>query len=195
MLPFFDMAECVEAVIAAPAHALHRFESLAAWYLPGKRVRVVAGGETRQDSVGRALQAAGADSDLVLIHDAARPLVRGTLIRRVLDGMRSGYAAAAPALAIVDTVKRAHGTPLTVECTVDRAGLYAVQTPQALRREVAEVAYQRLAADRFEGTDDVSLVEHFQLGVILLVDGDPENVKVTTTADLQFVQVRLPEIR
>lgn len=191
VLPFLDLTECREVVIAAPANSVSRFTGFVAWYLPEKPVRVVKGGRTRQESVGLALAASGESSELILVHDAARPFSTRELIQRVAAAVKGGFAASAPALPLTDTVKRAHGDPLTVERTVERRMLYSVQTPQALLRDAAEEAYRRLRSDPFDGTDDVSLVEHFDLGRVCLVEGDPRNIKITTTADLQYARERV----
>jgi 2-C-methyl-D-erythritol 4-phosphate cytidylyltransferase len=193
LLPFFDLPECKEAIIAAPQESLSRVKGLADWYLPGKPVRVVAGGRTRQESVGRALQALSEPVEIILVHDAARPFVSRAVIERVLEAMSGDCVAAVPALPIMDTVKRAHGDPLSVECTIERRDLFAVQTPQALRRVTVEEAYRRLKGEAFEGTDDVSLVEHFGLGRIRLVEGDAGNIKVTSAVDLQQARERLAQ--
>jgi len=191
VLPFFEIEDCREVVISAPAESVNRFQSLLNWYLAGRRVRIVAGGCTRQESVGRALESADESNDLVLVHDAARPFATGELIRRVAEGVSSEFAACAPALALTDTIKRASGDPLVVQDTVERQSLYAVQTPQALRRDALQEAYRRLACGPFAGTDDVSLIEHFALGAVRLVEGDPGNVKITSAADLEFARERL----
>jgi 2-C-methyl-D-erythritol 4-phosphate cytidylyltransferase len=193
VLPFLDLPECKEAIIAAPPESLSRVKGLADWYLPGKPVRVVAGGTTRQESVGKALHALTEPVEVILIHDAARPFVSRAVIERVLGAMSGDCVAAVPALPIVDTVKRASGTPPVVESTVERRNLFAVQTPQALRKASAEEAYRRLKREAFEGTDDVSLVEHFGLGRIRLVEGDAGNIKVTSAVDLQLARERLTQ--
>ena len=142
---------------------------------------------TRQESVGLALTALSLESQAVLVHDAARPLVQSDLIKRVLAAL-TDTAAAVPGLPISDTIKRASGKPPTISATMDRRDLYTVQTPQGMQRAIAEAAYRKLAADAFEGTDDVSLIEHFHLGEVRLVEGDPRNIKVTTMNDLRRVQ-------
>lgn len=181
--PFLHMHTCVEAVIAAPRDYVQHFRDR----VPG-RAKVVVGGRTRQESVGRALSAITQACDAVLVHDAARPLVRELLIQRVLDALTVEFAAVVPGLPVSDTLKRAQGQPATVVETVNRKDLFTVQTPQALRWAVAVEAYRRLTTDPFEGTDDVSLVEHFQLGAVRLVEGDARNIKVTTAADLQRIR-------
>ncbi len=180
--PFLHMNTCVEAVIAAPRDYLQHYRDR----VP-VRVKVIAGGGTRQESVGLALSAVTQVCDTVLVHDAARPLIHESLIQRVLEGLTAEFAAVVPGLSISDTVKRVLGQPAIIVETVNRKDLFTVQTPQALRWAVALEAYRRLTAEPFEGTDDVSLVEHFRLGAVRLVNGDVRNIKVTTASDLQRV--------
>ncbi len=188
---FLDLPECREVVIASPPVSVGRMMSLADHYFPGKAVRVTPGGRTRQESVKLALETLSDPADVILVHDAARPFVSREVIERVLDAMTDDCVAVVPALPITDTIKRVAGHPPCVEGTVDRRGLYAVQTPQAVRRSVLQEAYRRLANEAFDCTDDVSLIEHFGLGRIRLVDGDPVNFKITSILDLQQARDRV----
>lgn len=182
--PFLRHSHCVEAIFAAPAGCEGRFAKIAGTMHTAARIQVVAGGETRQDSVAKALQAMTGDADLVLIHDAARPFISGALIQRILDAMTGETVAALPGLLITDTVKRISGTPLLIIDTVDRSDLVTVQTPQAIRTGIARRAHQLAAEHSFQATDDVALIEHFRLGPIRIVDGEPGNFKITTETDL-----------
>jgi 2-C-methyl-D-erythritol 4-phosphate cytidylyltransferase/2-C-methyl-D-erythritol 2,4-cyclodiphosphate synthase len=149
-------------------------------------VRVVAGGERRQDSVANAFDHVGASSDVVLIHDAARPFVTPGLIDRTIDAAMS-HGAAIAALQSRDTVKRVAGG--VIRETIPRETVYLAQTPQGFRREVlaAAVAAGRSGA---EGTDEAALAERagYQVHV---VDGDPGNVKITTADDLEAARQRM----
>ena len=166
------------------------------------RVRVVEGGARRQDSVANAFAAVPEDTDVVVIHDAARPFVDRATIERTIEAAASGGAAIA-ALPARDTVKLADitetdwvggefGEPLpAVKKTLSRDTIYLAQTPQAFRRDVLEraIAHGRNGA---EGTDEAALAE--QIGsTVLLVPGDPRNIKITTTADLAFARGLLLE--
>ena len=184
--PFLRNAQCVEAVVAAPAGWEPRFQQAADREWGKERVRVVTGGAVRQESVACALAALISDAEFVLIHDAARPLVGEALIGRVLAALANA-AAAVPALPVADTLKRTDEQKTVVE-TVERAGLVAVQTPQGILRAAAEEAQRRARAEGFKGTDDVSLIEHFALGAVKAVAGDPRNFKVTTTEDLTLAR-------
>jgi 2-C-methyl-D-erythritol 4-phosphate cytidylyltransferase len=146
-----------------------------------KILAIVAGGAARQESVARGLDAAGADASIVVVHDAARPLVSDALIRRVVEAAVASGAALA-ALPVVDTLKRRGGDGGVI-ATVDREGLWAAQTPQAFRAGLFRDAVARARTDGFVGTDDASLVERLGLPVTL-VEGEPENFKITRAEDL-----------
>jgi 2-C-methyl-D-erythritol 4-phosphate cytidylyltransferase len=185
---FIEHAECVEAVIAAPPAHLGQFREQvpAAW--KERNVQFVNGGETRQESVGNALAAMRSDADAVLIHDAARPLVSSALIERILNALDNGCQAAVPGFPIADTLKRVSHDGVTVLETVDRQMLSAVQTPQGMIRSLAVEAFQKAEREAFAGTDDASLIEHFRLGQVQILNGDPHNLKITTPEDLQFAR-------
>jgi 2-C-methyl-D-erythritol 4-phosphate cytidylyltransferase len=140
----------------------------------------VTGGATRAESVRRALDEVAEDAAVVLVHDAARPLLPEEVLDRVLTALNEGWDGAVPGLAVADTVKRVEGERV-VE-TLERDSLVAVQTPQAF---VADVF--RRAIDGGEGTDCASLVERAG-GRVKWVEGDPRLLKVTTRADLELVE-------
>jgi 2-C-methyl-D-erythritol 4-phosphate cytidylyltransferase len=146
---------------------------------------IVPGGGSRQESVARGLDAIGLDASIVLVHDAARPLVTGDLVQRVIKAA-AGSGAAVAALPVVDTLKRATGRDGAV-MTVDREGLWTAQTPQAFRVAVFRDAVSRAVADGFVGTDDASLVERLGLPVTL-VDGEPFNFKITRAEDVLLAE-------
>ena len=145
------------------------------------RLTVVVGGRTRQDSVWLALQAAPEDVEIVVVHDAVRPLVT----RRLIDAaVRAAVeeGAAICALPITETVKRVRAE--RVEATLDRSELWAVQTPQAFRVDLLREAHEKARRDGVVGTDDAMLVE--RLGhPVRVVRGLAENVKITTPEDLR----------
>ncbi len=142
---------------------------------------VVAGGPTRSASVRAGLAAAG-EAGVVVVHDAARPLARPALFAAVVSAVEAGAAGAVCGLELTDTVKRVEATAggeLTVVETLDRRALVTVQTPQAFRLD----ALRRAHAGEPEATDDAALLEAIGLAV-RVVPGDPENLKLTTPADL-----------
>lgn len=148
-------------------------------------LRVVAGGETRQESVWRGLRALEGSVRWVLVHDAARPLVTESLILRVLEKtMRTG--ACVPVLPIRDTVKELDDEGRVAE-TLPREGLALTQTPQGFSSELLIRAFAAAEWARFLGTDEAQLVE--RLGErVHVVEGDPANLKVTGVRDLALLE-------
>jgi 2-C-methyl-D-erythritol 4-phosphate cytidylyltransferase len=138
---------------------------------------VVPGGASRSQSVRAGLAAVPDEAEIIAVHDAARPLARPALWTAVLDAVASGADGAIPASPVTDTVKEVGPDGHLV--TLDRARLVAVQTPQAFRAELLRRAH-RAGND---ATDDAALVEAAG-GRVVLVDGPPDNVKVTSPTDL-----------
>jgi 2-C-methyl-D-erythritol 4-phosphate cytidylyltransferase len=124
------------------------------------------------------------DAAVIVVHDAARPLLPEDVLERVVTALGDGWEGAVPALPLVDTVKRAEGE--AVAETVDRIGLHAVQTPQAFLAD----ALRRALAGAADATDCAGLVEASG-GRVRLVAGDPRLLKVTSPADLDFVETLL----
>ncbi|GAB5534042.1 MAG: 2-C-methyl-D-erythritol 4-phosphate cytidylyltransferase [Rubricoccaceae bacterium] len=138
---------------------------------------VVAGGDSRQASVGNGLAALPERVQWVLVHDAVRPFVSSMLISEVIAAARAS-GAAAPAVPVADTLRRADGDVFAE--TVSREGLWAMQTPQAARRDLLEIAYAR-TGDAL-ATDEVGLLQ--RAGVeVALVEGDTRNIKLTRAED------------
>jgi 2-C-methyl-D-erythritol 4-phosphate cytidylyltransferase len=142
----------------------------------------VTGGSSRAESVRAALGDVADEAVVVLVHDAARPLVSDAVVERVLGPLGAGYDGVVPALPVPDTLKRISGG--VVVDTVARDELVAVQTPQAFLAPVLRRAY---AGDLDGATDCSSLVERSG-GRVAVVDGDPRLLKVTTEADLALVE-------
>jgi 2-C-methyl-D-erythritol 4-phosphate cytidylyltransferase len=139
--------------------------------------RVISGGPTRASSVRRGLAAVPENADIVVVHDAARPLASRELFRAVVEAVLAGADGAVPGLAVADTVKRVRAERV-VE-TLDRSELVAVQTPQAFRAE----ALRRAHAGAPEATDDAGLLEALGLSVAV-VPGEYHNLKLTSPDDL-----------
>lgn len=155
-------------------------ESPPSW-LAGVPVTIVAGGAERGDSVRAGLDALPAGDGTVLIHDAARPLVPGAVITRVLEAARGGGAIAA--MPVVDTVKAADRRGF-VSRTLDRSGLWLAQTPQGFPLERLREVHRRAAAEGVAATDDAGLFERYGLEV-RVVEGAAWNVKITRADDLR----------
>jgi 2-C-methyl-D-erythritol 4-phosphate cytidylyltransferase len=168
-------------VVAAPAAHVDRARRALRGLGRRGGVTVVSGGQTRQESVWLALEAAPDHSELIVVHDAVRPFITRGLIDAVVAAARKGGAAIC-ALPVSDTVKRVRGDE--VEATIDRTGLWTVQTPQAFRTALLREAHEKARRDGVIGTDDAALVE--RLGhPVKVVPGLPENLKITTPGDLR----------
>jgi 2-C-methyl-D-erythritol 4-phosphate cytidylyltransferase len=173
-----------EVIVAAPPGSEGRVSELG--------VLAVAGGEHRSESVARAIELAG--EELIVVHDAARPLVTPGLVDAVVEELAAeegaaGVIAAAP---VTDTIKEASSEGL-VERTMDRSRLWAVQTPQAFRVAALREALSDPKA-LAEATDEAMLVERHG-GAVLIHSAPPENIKVTTPFDLRAAELLLRERR
>jgi 2-C-methyl-D-erythritol 4-phosphate cytidylyltransferase len=167
-------------VVVAPADHVPATRRLVARHRVPRVLDVVAGGAERQESVLLGLAALPDAVEWVVVHDAVRPFVTADLVARVLDAARR-HGAATCGVEIRETVKRVRES--LVESTVDRAGLWLTQTPQAFRRALLWEAHDEARRDGYHGTDDAGLVE--RLGVpVAMVRGLPANLKITTPDDL-----------
>lgn len=154
----------------------------------------VAGGAERSHSVRAALAAAPADADVVLVHDAARPLLTPELVERCVAALEEDggpWDAAIAAAPVTDTVKRAPDG-VRVSETLVRSELWAVQTPQVFRRSALERALARSDAELAQATDDAMLVEQ-DGGRVRVVQAPAENLKVTTPVDRRLAELLLAE--
>lgn len=167
----------VEAMLAAA----ERRAPLPPW-------RVVAGGAERQYSVANGLAACSKAAEVVLVHDAARPLIRPAVIEAVIEAARA-HGGAIAAVPEKNTVKVVDAAGVVVS-TPARSTLWAVQTPQGFRREILCAAYAQAAADGFLGTDDASLVERLGRPVHVVMS-DYRNLKVTTPEDFVMAEALL----
>ena len=152
---------------------------------------VVAGGKTRDDSVRLGLSALSKKVKLAAIQDGARPLVTAEVIDRTVRAAH-GYGAAAPAIAVKDTVKEVEGG--LVKSTPDRAKLMAVQTPQVFDIGILQAALKKAKLEKAAITDDCSAVERMGM-TVRIVEGDECNIKVTTPMDLKIAAMLLEEMQ
>jgi 2-C-methyl-D-erythritol 4-phosphate cytidylyltransferase len=177
-----DASDWIDAiVVAAPTGWEEPAILLAEELVASKVAAVVTGGATRAESVRNGLAEVPEDALVVLVHDAARPLVDDAVIERLLGRLAEGVDGVVPGVAIGDTVKRVDGG-LVAE-TIDRDTLVAVQTPQVFVADRVRSAY---SGDLAGATDCASLVERAG-GRVAVVAGDPRLVKVTTADDLELV--------
>ena len=178
-------SEWIEAlVIAAPPEWEEPSILLAEELSTAKVHAVVTGGATRTDSVRAGIAEVPEEAAVLVVHDAARPLLPDDVVERVVTALGEAWDGAVPALPLSDTVKRAEGE--AVAETVDRTGLFAVQTPQAF----LAASLRRALAAGGDATDCARLLEAVG-GRVRLVEGDRRLVKVTTQADLDFVETLL----
>lgn len=157
-----------------------------------KKLDFVVGGEHRQQSVQNALNSVSAASDdIVLVHDAVRPFVTAEIIRDVIEAAQK-YGAAIAGIPAVDTVKQVERTSegALIKATIPRAAIVLAQTPQGFRYGVIKKAFDEAAADGFLGTDEASLVERSGNDVAVVM-GSPQNMKITTPADMELAEFYL----
>lgn len=152
---------------------------------------VVVGGSSRPESVNNGLNALSAKVKLAAIHDGARPLITAQVIDRTVRAANT-YGAAAPAIAVKDTIKVVRGG--VVRNTPDRNALFAVQTPQVFDFDLLRGALKKIADDGIAITDDCSAVEYIGMSV-KIVEGDERNIKVTTPMDLAVAKLLWEEMK
>jgi 2-C-methyl-D-erythritol 4-phosphate cytidylyltransferase len=153
-----------------------------------KAVRIVEGGESRQQSVENALATISDDTDLVAVHDAVRPFIEIEVIEKVIaEAKESG--AAIVGIVPVDTVKQVHRNK--VRATLPRERLILTQTPQVFRLDLLRQAFERARLDLFIGTDESSLVERLERVEVSVVSGTDRNIKITKPADMELARLYL----
>jgi 2-C-methyl-D-erythritol 4-phosphate cytidylyltransferase len=181
-----DLAE--ETVIIVPPGHCSDFESVLSGCLPDAALAYVEGGAARQDSVANGLDALSSDTEIVVIHDAARPFVDPASVQASIDAAAS-CGAATVAVPCQDTILMGDADAYLVD-TPDRSSLWACQTPQTFQVSVIREAHEYARRQSFAGTDDASLVRRAG-GVVKLVMGTPLNFKVTTPSDHAVAEVIL----
>ena len=185
----FQQSECIdEIVLVVRAEMIEKLQYLCGAYDFTKVQAVVAGGDSRRESVMAGLKAASPRTVLVAVQDGARPLVTDAIIRAVVDRAMS-YHAAAPAVPVTDTIKVIDEAGRVAQ-TPERSSLRAVQTPQVFDRDLLIAAWERARKEHMEYTDDSSAMEG--LGIhVYLTEGSQENIKITTPLDLQIAEMIL----
>jgi 2-C-methyl-D-erythritol 4-phosphate cytidylyltransferase len=180
-----EAARCVDLiVIVAPEEHVGAVRAMFEGVETSSDLHVVTGGETRQASVARGLITLPDDVDVVLVHDAARPLVPADVVGAVVAAVQAGNPAVIPGIPVVDTIKRVDDSGV-VQATVDRSELRAVQTPQGFQREVLQRVHAEAEVD--EATDDAGLVEAAGIPVVM-IEGHEEALKVTRPLDLLIAE-------
>lgn len=180
----FEESECVDnIVLVLRKDIVNKVQNLITEYGFGKVTDLVEGGVTRAESVKAGVTACGQDTDIILIHDGARPLVTADIIQSVKDAVEL-YGAAAPGVPVKDTVKIIDPSGKIIE-TPDRSSLVAIQTPQGFKMPLYVEALSHL--ENMEVTDDCQLLE--KLGhSVYTVDGSYENLKITTPEDVEIAE-------
>jgi 2-C-methyl-D-erythritol 4-phosphate cytidylyltransferase len=187
---FAAIDRVTEIVVAVRADDLQWVDDTLGREFPGKRVRVVEGGNSRQQSVENALRTIDAGTDLVAVHDAVRPFVDLETIAKVIDEAAESGAAIV-GIVPVDTVKqvsRTSSNKARVRGTIPREKLVLAQTPQVFRRDLLNRAFQSARDDGFTGTDEASLVERLDVEVTVVVGSD-RNIKITRPGDMDLARL------
>ncbi|QAY67832.1 2-C-methyl-D-erythritol 4-phosphate cytidylyltransferase [Paenibacillus protaetiae] len=187
---FESMAEIAEIVVVTGSGEIGRCRELAEQYGLHKVRHVVAGGSERQHSVYKGIAALGNRADWVMVHDAVRPFVTSEAVRACCSAAEQ-HGAAVLAVPVKDTIKQVNEAGI-ITATPDRSRLWAIQTPQAFRRELLAEAHEQAAAASFVGTDDAMVVE--RMGVpVAVAAGDYTNIKITTPDDLPYAEFLLSQ--
>jgi 2-C-methyl-D-erythritol 4-phosphate cytidylyltransferase len=185
---FVSCALVTEIVVALRGDDLPWADALFKSQGFAKAVRVVEGGETRQQSVENALATLNDDTDLVAVHDAVRPFIEVEVIEKVVrEANESG--AAIVGIVPVDTVKQVHRNK--VRATLPRERLVLTQTPQVFKFSLLRHAFERARRDLFIGTDESSLVERLEQVEVSVVSGTDRNIKITKPADMELARLYL----
>lgn len=182
----FTSCEKIDEIILVVAkHDLTVVEQLAKKIIHNKLYKVVVGGSERQYSINNALQAVDVKSEIVLIHDAARPMIKVETINKLIKEVEKSSCAIV-GVRVKDTIKIADENKV-VSKTPNRDYLWSIQTPQGFKLDIIKTAYQRAQQEGFLGTDDASLVERLNIAV-KVVEGEYTNLKVTTPEDLKIIE-------
>jgi 2-C-methyl-D-erythritol 4-phosphate cytidylyltransferase len=189
---FLAVEQVAEVLVAVRASEIARVTELIARFGLDGKVRVVEGGEHRQESVGNALAGLHcAPDDVVLVHDAVRPLIDPATIERTIDAVNR-FGAAIVGVPAVDTIKQVERTAdgAIISSTIPRERVVQAQTPQGARFSLLKQAFDEAAADGFAGTDEASLLERSGVEVHV-VAGSPRNFKITQPGDLELAEFYL----
>jgi 2-C-methyl-D-erythritol 4-phosphate cytidylyltransferase len=183
---FLRSPSVTEIVVALRAEDMDWARGLIHQEHPSKPVRVVEGGDSRQQSVENALATLAPDTDLVAVHDAVRPFIDSDLVEKVI-AEAGKYGAAIVGIVPVDTVKQVHKNK--IRATLSREHLVMAQTPQVFRFELLQRAFDKARTDDFTGTDEASLVERLEEIDVRVVQGSDRNIKITKPTDMELARL------
>jgi 2-C-methyl-D-erythritol 4-phosphate cytidylyltransferase len=189
---FAEIPEVTTVIVAVRSTEIERLTAHIFEHGFLDRVRVVEGGDSRQESVQHALAALDcAEDDIVLVHDAVRPLIEPAVIRRVIEAVEK-HSAAIVGLPALDTIKQVERTAdgAIITATIPREYIVQAQTPQGFRYGLLQRAFAEAEADGFVGTDEASLVERAGSPVFVVL-GSASNLKITQPGDLELAEFYL----
>ena len=189
---FLECALVDEIIVALRAEDIRWVGEMIERERPAKPIHLVEGGDSRQESVQNALNAVSPEMDLVAVHDAVRPFVDQSILKKVIE-QAGETGAAIVGIVPVDTVKQVHLNK--VRATLPRDKLILTQTPQVFRRELLVKAFDKASADGFVGTDESSLVERLEEVEIVVIPGSDRNIKITKPSDMELARFFLAEER
>ncbi len=191
----FLQVEAIQQIfVAVRKNEIQRVEAQLREHCLEARISVVEGGDTRQESVRNALKLLSAeDQDIVLVHDAVRPLIDSETIRRTIEQV-ARHNAAIVGVPAVDTIKQVERTAdgAIITSTIPRERIVLAQTPQGFRCDLLRRAVETAEADGFVGTDEASLVERLGIEVAVVL-GSPRNFKITQPGDLALAEFYLKQ--
>jgi 2-C-methyl-D-erythritol 4-phosphate cytidylyltransferase len=187
---FASTPAVTEIVVALRAEDMEWVRELLSAEKFGKPVRLVEGGDSRQESVEHALATLGPGTELVAVHDAVRPFIEHSVLEKVFaEAEESG--AAIVGIVPVDTVKQVHRNK--IRQTIPRERLILAQTPQVFRFDLLKTAFAKAREDSFAGTDESSLVERLDQVEVSVVPGSDRNLKITKPSDMDLARLFLAE--
>ena len=175
---FLNFDEIEEIIVPTNITIIDELKNI----ISDKRIKIINGGNTRQESVYNALRQV--HSDYVLIHDGARPLIKEDTIKEVFETVQKKDAVSVMTKT-TDTIKEVDENGRIIK-TIDRSKLYNTQTPQAFKTELIKNAHEKLKGQTY--TDDCSMLEKLNIPVYM-VNGDYTNIKITTKSDLDFAKI------
>jgi 2-C-methyl-D-erythritol 4-phosphate cytidylyltransferase len=188
---FKEIEEVDSVVVVVHAEWFSYTKEIIEKYKAEKVDEIIVGGKTRQMSVSNALHSKIiADSDIILVHDSVRPFSSPALVKKIIE-TADEFGAAIPATTPKETIKERTGQGIVTR-TIDRTKLCNVQTPQGFWQDIIQNAYQKANNAGYEGTDDSSLVEFIGYKV-KVVDGEDNNLKITTPFDLKVSELLFRE--
>lgn len=185
---FIASPRITEIVVALRAEDIEWARELLSKESQTKPIRLVEGGESRQQSVENALNSLSPDTDLVAIHDAVRPFIDLAIIEKVIE-QAAETGAAIVGIVPVDTVKQVHLNK--IRQTLTRERLILTQTPQVFRYGLLKKAFEKAREDQFTGTDESSLVERLEQIEVSVVPGSDRNIKITRPTDMELARLLL----